>query len=270
MQWRRNLYEKNPHKDTFYDGSTFLDSLKIVSLETISIPYAPAFYSIQVVSIPFLIMAIHSLLKDGHTSSYKLFCLEIFILISFSFFHMWITMARNFDWEIFKVWSIFLVCFRIGAPAFQALTLSFSEDTILAVTFILFIIHMISNSTGSPLNPRNGTVSLSAAMLAVLILASRLRDPNSIVVFLLFSIILIIYLPSLVDSNGPRSHLFIPLFAISLWISSSVVFYSMDIKLFSLYETVMVILCFIVPHCFLQMLRRKKLWKGPWDTAEVF
>lgn len=272
--WKRNLYEKHPYKDTYFDRSVFLDSLVIVSQyenRPLSWDWQACCYSIEVVSVPFLIVVIHWMLKVGNISPEILFlfelvfsvcCWAIFLSVKFK-------ICGVLDWEILKVWGLFLVCFRIAAPAFQTLTVSFSDDTILAVTTLLFGIHMISKSVGSAAKHLSGTVSLSAAMLAVLILASRQSNPNSIVVFLLLSVMLLVYLPLLLELESPHNDRVLLHYRFFLWVVTSCAMYYVEHKLAAVYTFIIIICCFVGPKCYSIMMQNKQSWSGPWDTAQV-
>jgi hypothetical protein len=170
------------------------------------------------------------------------------------------------DLETLKVWGLFLVCFRIAAPAFQTLTLSFSDNTIFAVIMALFGIHMVAKSV---VNHLSGTISLSASMFAVLILASRQNNPNCIVVFLLLSIMLLVYLPLLLEYIAVHSALVMYIYAFLLLLVTTCTLYYLDGRLTGFYLFVIMLCSFVGPRFYSVMVREKQAWKGPWDTAEV-
>jgi hypothetical protein len=272
--WKRTLYEKQPYKDTHYDNNEFLNSLHIhkedvCPVDSLSWRWNVTWYMLQTVSIPFLLVAVHDMLKNDFWSSSQLLVAELLISVVWWSCYLLIKYFLSGHWEteMVKLWSLFFVFFRITAPALRTLTLSISDDTVQAVIIVLFFVHVVFKRVGSTSAHSTGTISLSAAIFAVLMLASRLSHPNSIVIFLLLSIQLLIYIPSLLLDNAKV--LSKALLSICLCALTTMATYWVDARWAVVHAVFVVASGVVGPYVFFRMNSSKKLWKGPWDTALV-
>ncbi len=269
--WKRILYEKQPYKDNYVDPTIFFNQLH-VEQDLVQIKYITLFTNSAVIAQQFTIIAFfltiykYVLKYDGILN--QLAQLDIcLLLLGFGVRHAYEETSPPVVHSI-QTMVMFAVCLRIVAPLLQSLTSSFSEDTVhaMAITFsaahLVFHDYAIINSNSEVFS---GTVSLNAAMFSAIILASRLKRVETVVLFLLLAVILFALFPSTALQVRKQ---FVGVYLLSAccwWVAESLLLIYLDSTLFVVFELLTLLLWIVGPALYLKMQMYKRALRGPWD-----
>lgn len=278
--WKRILYERQPFRDDYYDPEKFFDQLELKTQSKEDISFVSIVTGVSMVAqqltLVTIFFAVYKLSKNEGSIFSIINVLNLLLLILGFCFHLY------FDGGNLKIIStlqntlLFGIYLRVAAPILHTLTHSFSGDTIHALAITFSTIHLVSydyNLKGKNDQKENrsaGILSLNAAMFTAIILASRLKNIETVASFLLLAILLFVLFPEVgrkIKSYSINLHLIL---TFSKWLIASVLLYFLDKTLFYVYQILMCILCFVGPLLFVNMLSYKKAFRGPWDIAEIY
>lgn len=274
--WKRVLYEKQPYDDNYVDPNRFLDQLDYEVGSNIDhrSAYMKLLYHAVVVvqhfTVVVIFLTVYRYVAEG-TLDYKVLAVFDCILLSFgTCIHVVLTEIR-YDESAVKTVMLFGICLRIAAPVLQALTSSFSSDTIHALAIASSAVHLVFNdyskdSTGeASVRTVYGTLSLNAAMFASIILASRFHNIETVAGYILLAVIAFFLFPKtalLLRSISPKAHI---AFAVIKLVVASFLLWSLSMTLFIVFELMVVFLWLIGPLWLLLMQDYKRALRGPWD-----
>jgi phosphatidylinositol glycan class C protein len=282
--WRRILYETQPFPDNFFDGRKFFDQLDLtlndnmagVSFTAVIVGASVVVQQLTVVAI-FLTTYRYIVQFDVSANSLVIFDL---VLLTMGY-----VIQRSLDknafssisWKIaFHAIFLFGVCLRVAAPALKTLTSSFSEDTVHALAIASSTLHLASFDYGhaavgetSGSGFFSGALSLNAAMITAVLLASRLSNIEIVFSFMLLAVILFSFLPSL---SRLLRLLSIPLhlvFTTAKCLFAGAQLFYLDFTLFIIYILLVFFIWAVCPFWLTRMHVYKRALKGPWDIASV-
>lgn len=280
-QWKRVLYENQNFPDNYIDSQRIFEQLdygvggEVVSYISVVRSTSTVAQQISVVAM-FLAMYKYIRIYDSHESLSKLVAFDCFLLVVGHIFlralDSPITLQPSLG-ELLRGVFLFGVCVRVAAPALQTLTSSFSSDTIHALAITFSFIHLVSYDYGyiheKDVETYSGTISLNAAMITAVLLASRLHDVETVFSFMLLAALCFSFYPTVARLMYQRSfalHLFVTLLQciIASWILASV-----DLVLFIIFLSIIVFVWVICPLWLQQMQVYKRSLKGPWDIASL-
>jgi len=177
---------------------------------------------------------------------------------------------KNKDTIIEAILSIILVIvyLRVAAPVLQTLTSFFIEDTVHAIAIVFSTMHLVFydyfNSNLVDVES-SGTLSLNAAMFTAVLLASRLRNMEAVVILILFAIIGFSFFPT-VSLKIKKYSVFIHLIMTNvLMVITGLLLWQLDRFLLVIFIVVISFVWFICPIWLLYAKNyyKKKIY-GPW------
>lgn len=280
--WKKVLYEKLPYPDNYIDSTKFLDQLDIErSLKDHT--YEELFLSTSVIAQQVTVVAIflsiykYIVLANGSTKVlFNIALMDSILFVIGYLIDRILTIEDNNKKmniiELLKSSLLFIICLRIVAPILQTLTSSFSDDTINALAITFAILHLVFYDYGFVIGEYesfSGTISLNAAVFTAVLLASRLSNIQTVVVFVLLAIICFSLFPMtarIIKRCSMSLHLIV---TFTLMTISSLLLWFLDKTLFTVYEIIILFLWIICPLWFMQHLQFKRALKGPWDIAPL-
>jgi phosphatidylinositol glycan class C protein len=115
----------------------------------------------------------------------------------------------------------------------------------------------------------SSVLSLSTAIFTAILLASRLDDNNTVVAYIILAVIAFSLFPLMLSLIKQHSFQLFVSFAIVLWIALSHLIFFLDKTLFIAYEVLVILLWFVGPLLYLQMISYKKAYDGPWNIRKI-
>jgi phosphatidylinositol glycan class C protein len=115
----------------------------------------------------------------------------------------------------------------------------------------------------------SSVLSLSTAIFTAILLASRLDDNNTVVAYIILAVIAFSLFPLMLSLIKQRSFKLFVSFAIVLWIALSHLILYLDKTLFTAYEVMVILLWFVGPLLYLQMISYKTAYDGPWNVKKI-
>eukprot|EP00747_Dinoflagellata_sp_TGD_P021731 gnl/TRDRNA2_/TRDRNA2_128668_c0_seq1.p1 gnl/TRDRNA2_/TRDRNA2_128668_c0~~gnl/TRDRNA2_/TRDRNA2_128668_c0_seq1.p1 ORF type:complete len:355 (+),score=53.91 gnl/TRDRNA2_/TRDRNA2_128668_c0_seq1:91-1155(+) len=277
--WQKVLYLRQPYEDSYVDG-TFLDSL-VLNANLQRYEYLAmcqgAMTVVQQLCLVCIFVCVWSRVKDGLWSHRALLAVDFFApsaLYGLALICHGRGLKRKRD-LMCDAWRV--VCavapLWVMSPMLRTLTGSWSDDTIVAMTFGLLTVHIalydygLGRGGGAPTLP-GGAVALNAAMLAATILASRLGTADQVFAFMSFAMEIFAFLPlpSLwLRACAPRLHTLALTPVVALTAAGLLGRRRPVAVLFA----VLVSVGFLGPALLLWAQRYKAYIQGPWDVAHV-
>jgi phosphatidylinositol glycan class C protein len=289
--WRKVLYEKQSYPDNYIDHEKFLDQLNVVNNNSSNLAansgYKVSYWglvkSTTVVAHQFTVvvifLSVYKYIVAGKITKYQLFMVDlssllILLITTRLMDHVYFQVPRS---PVDSARRIFIagVVLRVSAPILQTLTSSFSSNTVHALALILSTFHLITfdyNLSGNDEYVGNlaTTMSLNAAVFTAVLLASRLKDIDLVVAFILLASIIFAILPGFgrfIKMKSAQYHLSL---TILLYVLASGMLFHLNSTLFVTYELLIVFLWFLCPWWFqLLTAKYKKSLRGPWEEAIV-
>ncbi|KAJ1680114.1 glycosylphosphatidylinositol anchor biosynthesis [Spiromyces aspiralis] len=200
-KWRRLLYiNQDEYPDSYVDETFLMELQKNVNVQIYD----------------YWEVVMQSTAVSQHTSSIIVF-IAVFIYLfrqeldaaSLQWWNCLATMLGCVLWDCINVYlqtperrvfrlrvikgGVFFVLLLFGlTPVLRTLTLDTSDDTIWALSTLLFLINLAFHDYGSA-NLTNigfpGSISLNAAVFAAVLLASRLRHDDAVFAFMVFALV---------------------------------------------------------------------------------
>jgi len=183
--------------------------------------------------------------------------------------------------------GIFMAIFlRFLAAVLKTLTASYSSDTVHALAISSLFLHLLAcdysyanglcgdtaSDGDSKRRPtfQGGTMSLTAAFFATILLASRLESNGAVYIFICFSMTLFALYPAgrhQVAINTKESNRWVPL-VITILLTLATLILLEPLEIVTVVIT-LVLLCVLVPFWNFLLQSSKISLRGPWDIAHV-
>lgn len=158
------------------------------------------------------------------------------------------------------------------SPVLQTLTKAFSDDTVVALTFIFLLIHAISYDyacTQRDDRVRSST-AVNSGMLAAVVLASRLDETLAVFAFLSFAIEIFALSPilgRLVSQRLPRVYLAT---TVASFIGTTLFLgFTVGGLVVLVYVAGNLFITFCGPFWFIRSMKYKHEMPGPWDLPRI-
>lgn len=285
-RWKKLLYEQQDYPDNYVDDEHFLkyDVVKYDSRydTVVSFMMQATVPALQIVIATIFLVIYKSVVELEHqTQVHVLFVLNLIIYGSIGMGDVLIggnAVRKGVTW---RAMVSFLVTLRIVSPVLQSLTSSYSSDTIHAMAIVLSAIHLIffdynyifegnsirtSPLASSPAPPYRGALSLNAAMLTAVLLASRMYGLTVVFPFLMLAVAMFTFLPLLVRQLylwSPRLHWVL---CVLLSLLTSMALTQLDRVLFYVFVGILFFVWIVCPALLYLLLRRwtPSFVMGPW------
>lgn len=268
------MYEKQAYKDNYVDPTTFFDQLKL-SRNQSSDSFQSVFVKTSIIVEQYLIVVIflttYKYLLVSQDVLLPLAGVELGVVVIGFIVHRILDATTLFVLETIQNALLFGVCLRILAPILRSLTLSFSSNTIHALSIVLSCVHLAFFNYGN--HPEfeliTGSLSLNAALFLAIILASRLANTEIVVAFLMLAVMLFCLLPkttNLIRKHSVAAHLGLMCL---VCLVESVWLFLLDRVLCVLFLAILFSLWIVGPHLFLRMQSYKGSLNGPWDIQWI-
>ncbi|KAG0025268.1 hypothetical protein BGZ82_010128 [Podila clonocystis] len=259
--WRKLLYVKQDYPDDHVDD-TFLEELQ---------------KNANVRHYEYWSVVLESTIISQHISSIVIF-VAVFIYLYFGLLSshalIYIGTAGTAIGYGFWDWSNTMLTpdsnYKRLTPILKTLTEKTSEDTIWALTVILFLANLAFHDYGSG-NRRNikypGSLSTNAAIFASVVLASRFKTNLHVFGLMSFAVEWFALFPMLrrqVRSISNRGNLAL---TIVLFLTATTLFSQISPAIVVIYILGMAFLTFVCPFWLIWIQRYKNEIHGPWDEA---
>lgn len=273
--WRKILYLRSNFPDNYID-SKFLATLnnnKSPSNASFSAFILDTTCMLQQLTILAIFVAIYKLLVDNIFNFQDVIIFDATLLIAYYVIHLVLADERGDGFLIgTELVLISGICLRVTAPVLQTLTSSFSDDTVYALSISFSILHLIFYDYSFVYGSKqlsSGTLSLNAAMVAAIMLASRIDQIEQVFSFILFAVICFYMYPSTARLLKKRSNIHHIVTIVVHWLIATALLSKIDVIYLIAYESIMIVILFVSPLCMYGMQSRKRLLHGPWDIAAV-
>lgn len=280
--WRKVLYDIQSYPDNYVDPQKFLEELDL-TIQSKILTFSELLIGATVIAQQLTVLALFLTLYKYIMVKYLTFAgivsLDISILMVGYLTKLLLTdQTDGHKHNIYKTILSSIVsclCLRIATPILQTLTSSFSDDTIHALVIFFSVVHLIFhdylfiNNSENESEVFEGTLSLNAAMLTSLLLASRLDQIEMVFGFVVLAIISFSFFPQIARLLKKRSNILHCYALLCKWLLASCLLFALDKALFAIYELLMFVLLAIAPYWMMKMQSYKKSLRGPWDIASL-
>jgi len=189
---------------------------------------------------------------------YILFHVKCGTDVSTQFYQVLVSIPR----EHLEIAVVYLLFSYLLAPTLRTLTDTVSTDTIHVTAFLMFCLHLVTNDYGIKGFMVSKPISVNAAVIGSLFLASRLETDWQSIALLTF---------------GVQSFILFPIFArmiressvvlVVIIILSASACYTVSANVFLGYAILMFLVVIVSPSAFVISSGFKKNIYGPWDEA---
>ncbi|KAJ1723376.1 glycosylphosphatidylinositol anchor biosynthesis [Coemansia erecta] len=197
--WRKLLYIKQEYPDDYVDGTFLMELQKNTNVRMYDYPIVvmqTAVVTQHISSIMVFIAVFINLYRGSLAGHVLLWFSSILTVLGFVFWdilslYLHTPERRIVRFNLIKGCVLFALLLFGLSPILRTLTEDTSSDTIWAMTVIFFCVNLAFHdySTGNLTNIRfPGSVSLNAAILASVLLASQLDSNLSVFAFLAFAL----------------------------------------------------------------------------------
>ncbi|PWA01467.1 hypothetical protein BB558_002433 [Smittium angustum] len=156
------------------------------------------------------------------------------------------------------------------SPVLRTLTVDTSTDTIIALAVVFFLLNLGFHDYGTNNLTKIssiGSISVNAAVLACVLLASRLSSNNAVYALLVYALLWFALFPllrRLLIAVSTKSSIIL---TIILAVGGTVLFLSISKAVSLVHFSITFIITFVSPLWFLWIQRYKNEIHGPWDEA---
>ena len=323
IPWQRLLYEKQSYPDNHVDRH-FLSSLSIhvnkhsmigsnSTINLINMMFESTLI-VQQLTVVAVFVALYKHIMNRVMTFKGLITFDLIgLILGYIITHLLSDKKKTGIRRGVQSLAIMGICLRVAAPVLQTLTSSFSDDTIYALGIFFSLTHVIFHDYGNindvEVTTNVGTVSLSAAMLTAILLASRIKQIETVFGFVLLAVMSFSLFPitsKLVFNRSKALHvstLFLqwtlasalllhlrelfPVFIVyqvsctygmllccAVFVyhfcpDSNVKIYIISLCLCHGVQILVVLVLFVGPIGLMRMQRNKKNFSGPWDIARL-
>ncbi|EPR58963.1 phosphatidylinositol n-acetylglucosaminyltransferase [Toxoplasma gondii GT1] len=279
-RWEKVLWRRQAYPDNYVDDS-FLDSL-ICNANMRAYVYADLCRATAAVTqhISLLVdfTVVYIMLEKKRISVGSLFAVDLALLFFGFVLRLLADEALHKTWR--GLWSSFvgMGCLRILAPILRTLTQTFSEDTVVCLSVVSLLVHTaLTDYSYIYRNPDKvdeslqRAMSINAALLANVVLASRLSSSTEVFAVLIFGIEIFTISPMarrILWQKYPWAfvHVFTPTLVLSTALLLSL---EAPASIVLLFLFSIVFITFVGPYWLISSQKYKHEIKGPWDVAEV-
>eukprot|EP00164_Ancoracysta_twista_P002446 GFYU01003243.1.p1 GENE.GFYU01003243.1~~GFYU01003243.1.p1 ORF type:complete len:332 (-),score=89.81 GFYU01003243.1:116-1111(-) len=272
--WRKILYERQLYDDNYVDES-FLGQMRTnVTVEAYDywttvtnsttvcqqISSAVAFLIVYYYTVNGSLSIKFLLMMDA-----VLFCIGYCARLIFDFEFPWSKVTKNMRSSVLFVLALYAL-----SPVLRTLTKSYETDTIYALVFVFGIIHMFFydySYVNAVTNKFAGTVSLNAAIIASILLASRLQSTVYVFAFIMFAIEIFGLLPVCMHYMKSFSPDLYIAWTIAMFAITTALLIPMFKLLALLYIVGALFVTFVCPLWLISIMKYKHEIQGPWDEA---
>jgi phosphatidylinositol N-acetylglucosaminyltransferase subunit C len=277
--WQRALYIKQSFPDNHVDPKKFLDSLvisKAISPIPISSMVLGSTLIVQQLSVVAVFVGLYKYIISKVITFHGLLAFDIITLLLGNIINYLLSESQWSDIIVGLRYIVIMgVCLRMAAPILQTLTSSFSDDTIYALGIFFSMTHVIfrdyGNMTDSDNEAKVGTLSLSAAMLTAILLASRLQKIEVVFGFVLLAVICFSLFPITARAVYRRSACLHLSMLFCLWMLATTLLYCHQelFAFFVAYEILVVFVLIIGPIGLSSLSGKRVSMNGAWDIAKL-
>ncbi|KAF9161635.1 hypothetical protein DFQ26_004363 [Actinomortierella ambigua] len=276
--WRKLLYVKQDYPDNYVD-ETFLEELQknanVREYEYWSVVLETTIVSQHISSIVIFVAIFIYMYSIKSLTPHALITFgTLGTALGYGFWD-WsntkLTQTTNVQrWKIFKGAILFFLTLLGLTPILKTLTEKTSEDTIWALTVILFLANLAFHDYGSG-NRKNikypGSLSTNAAIFASVVLASRFKTNLEVFSLMSFAVEWFALFPMLrrqIKSTSNTGNLAL---TITLFLTATTLFSQISPAIMVIYILGMTFLTFVCPYWLIWIQRYKNEIHGPWDEA---
>eukprot|EP01012_Entosiphon_sulcatum_P042949 TRINITY_DN57087_c0_g1_i1.p1 TRINITY_DN57087_c0_g1~~TRINITY_DN57087_c0_g1_i1.p1 ORF type:complete len:309 (-),score=62.72 TRINITY_DN57087_c0_g1_i1:147-1073(-) len=275
-RWAKVLYLKQPYPDNYSDDTLLRDMKKNADVEVFEywscVRETAAITQELSVVVLFVVMFKH--LWDGTLS------LRFLLLLDAAMFAVWVVcrpllaVSSGLADALRSVLSVvvFASILLIMSPVMHSLTLTYSNDTIWALTITLLTVHTLFYDykyVNAITTKQSGVVSVNAAVFSAVLLGSRL--PSALHAFSLLVLAVLLFALSPVARHHLKAHspnLYLSLTWVLLTVTVVFLLFLFEL-LCGLYLLTILAITFVCPWVLINMQKSCKLQlKGPWDEAK--
>lgn len=277
--WQRALYVKQAYPDNHVDSKRFLESLvisKAISRISMGSMLLGATLIVQQLSVVAVFVGLYKYIINKVITFHGLIAFDIITLLLGNMINYLLSESQWSDIMVGLRYIVIMgVCLRVVAPILQTLTSSFSDDTIYALGIFFSIVHVVfrdyGNMTEVEKEAKVGTLSLSAAMLTAILLASRLQKIEVVFGFVLLAVICFSLFPITARAIYNRSVLLHSSMLLCLWtLATTLLYCHKELFVFFVAYEVLVALVLVLGPIGLSTLYRKRVFmNGAWDIAKL-
>ncbi|KAG2392721.1 hypothetical protein C9374_011446 [Naegleria lovaniensis] len=181
----------------------------------------------------------------------------------------------SFSSTVFN-WIIVVLILLGASPILRTLTLLYSQDTIIALVCLLFIIHLFTHDyyfVNGKTEKFNCYLSLNCVIFISALFASRLRHSLDAFVILLVAIELFLLFPFVRHQlrKNDKTFLYVTIYLLMTCTTVTVLYYFVSsVFLLFAFLSVNIIMVFLMPYLFIfSQTHYKQVLTGPWDEASV-
>ncbi|KAJ2508688.1 glycosylphosphatidylinositol anchor biosynthesis [Coemansia sp. RSA 2052] len=276
--WRKLLYIKQEYPDDYVDDTFLMElqknaNVRMYDYSTIVIQTTVITQHIS--SIMIFIAVFINLYRGSLAGKTLVWCSSISTVLGFIFWDILNLYLRTPEQRIVRLnlikGAMFFALLLFGlSPILRTLTKGTSKDSIWAMTVIFFGVNLAFHdySTGNLTNIRfPGSVSLNAAVLASVLLASQLDNNLSVFAFMSFALkwfalfpIFRRYLKRISDAASMATTMVLALMATALFM-----YINKAVALLHIFSSLFI--TFACPLWLIWVQRYKNEIHGPWDEA---
>ncbi|KAJ1937394.1 glycosylphosphatidylinositol anchor biosynthesis [Kickxella alabastrina] len=276
--WRKLLYIKQEYPDDYVDETFLMELQKNTNVRMYdysTVVMQTAVVTQHISSIMVFIAVFISLYRGSLTGQVLLWCSSVSTLFGFVFWDLLNMYLRTPEQRIvrFKLikGAVLFALLLFGlSPILRTLTEDTSSDTIWAMTVIFFCVNLAFHdySTGNLTNIRfPGSVSLNAAVLGSVLLASQLNSNLSVFAFLAFALKWFALFPIFRRYLKRISAAASMAMAIVLALIAAAMFLYISRAIAMLHVFITLFITFGCPLWLIWVQRYKNEMHGPWDEA---
>lgn len=279
--WKKGLYERQPFEDNYVDPVLFLQELKKnsnVKVYQYSDVVKDTFVIVQQISFIVVFVYMFALIVGDHVEITTVILVDAVTLVAGAGSFLFLREAQgdapplNFD-SVLKFGRsavIFSTSLLLLSPIFQTLTITYTDDTIWALAIMAMFVHLLSSDYGylNAVETRYVQgVGINAATFASLIMASRIRSPLFGAALVGFGVLCFNLSP--IPRHYMKSYSLMAHVGATFLLCGVTMGCLLQVPLLAgLFASCVVLICFVVPWCFVKLqLRYKNQISGPWDEA---